>query len=87
MALGERAGALLLFAILTSAGGSNLIASLNMRVRCRADAESYEKFSIVFEKPEAVEAIQVGIVAANEGRVKPARPALVDLQEKLGIPS
>jgi hypothetical protein len=34
---------------------------------------------------EAVEAIRLGIAAAAEGRVKPARQALANLQEKLGI--
>lgn len=34
---------------------------------------------------EAVEAIRVGIAAAEQGRVRPAREALAELQEKLGI--
>ncbi len=36
------------------------------------------------EKQEAVEAIRVGIEAANEGRIKSARRALVELQEGFG---
>jgi prevent-host-death family protein len=51
------------------------------------DAESYQKILDRLEKLEAVEAIRVGIAAADEGRLKPARRALVELQEKLGIPS
>jgi prevent-host-death family protein len=34
---------------------------------------------------EAVAAIRLGITAASEGRAKPARQALADLREKLGI--
>lgn len=37
------------------------------------------------QKFEAVEAIRLGIAAAEEGRVKPARQALTELQAKLGI--
>jgi hypothetical protein len=36
------------------------------------------------ERLEAVEAIRVGIAAA-EGRTRPARRALADLQETLGL--
>lgn len=35
---------------------------------------------------EPAEAIRLGIAAAAEGRTKPARQALAELQEKLGIP-
>ena len=49
------------------------------------DAASYQKILDRLERLEAVEAIRVGIAAAEEGRVKPARRALADLQEKLGI--
>ncbi len=51
------------------------------------DAESYQKILDRLEKLEAVAAIRRGIAAAEEGRVKPARRALAELQEKLGIPS
>lgn len=49
------------------------------------DAESYQQILDRLERFEAVEAIRLGIAAAEEGRVKPARQALADLQEKLGI--
>ena len=51
------------------------------------DAESYQQILDRLERFEAVEAIRLGIAAAEDGRVKPARQALADLQEKLGIPS
>ena len=35
---------------------------------------------------EAIEAIRLGIAAADEGRVQPAREALAARQKKLGIP-
>lgn len=35
---------------------------------------------------DAVEAIRLGIEAAEQGRVKPAREAFAELQRKLGIP-
>lgn len=35
---------------------------------------------------EAVAAIRIGLAAAESGNVRPARQALVELQEKLGIP-
>ena len=47
------------------------------------DAESYQQ---ILERLEAVEAIRLGIAAAEEGRVWPARKALAELQERLGIP-
>jgi prevent-host-death family protein len=49
------------------------------------DADSYQQILDRLERFEAVEAIRLGIVAAKEGRVKPARQALAKLQEKLGI--
>ena len=49
------------------------------------DAESYQQILDRLERFEAVEAIRLGIAAAEEGRVKPARQALAELQEKLGV--
>ena len=49
------------------------------------DAKSYQQMLDRLERLEAVEAIRIGMAAAEEGRVKPARQALADLQEKLGI--
>jgi PHD/YefM family antitoxin component YafN of YafNO toxin-antitoxin module len=49
------------------------------------DAESYQLVLDRLERLEVVEAIRLGIAAAEEGRVKPARQALAELQEKLGI--
>ena len=49
------------------------------------DAESYQDILDRLVRFEAVEAIRLGIAAADEGRVKPARRALAELQEKLGI--
>lgn len=49
------------------------------------DAEGYQQILDRLERFEAVEAIRPGIAAAEEGRVKPARKALAELQEKLGI--
>jgi prevent-host-death family protein len=49
------------------------------------DAESYQRVLDRLEHLEVVEAIRLGIAAAEEGRVKPARQALAELQEKLGI--
>ena len=51
------------------------------------DAESYQQILSRLETLEAVAAIRVGIAAAEEGRVKPARRALQELQRKLGISS
>lgn len=39
----------------------------------------------LFSVKEAVEAIRVGIAVAEQGKVKPARKALEELKEKLGI--
>ena len=50
------------------------------------DAESYQQILDRLERFEIVEAIRIGITAAEEGRVQPARQALAKLQEKLGIP-
>jgi prevent-host-death family protein len=49
------------------------------------DAESYQHILERLERLEAVEAIRLGIAAADAGRVRPARHALAELQEKLGI--
>jgi PHD/YefM family antitoxin component YafN of YafNO toxin-antitoxin module len=49
------------------------------------DAESYQLVLDRLERLEVVEAIRLGIAAAEEGRVTPARQALAGLQEKLGI--
>jgi prevent-host-death family protein len=49
------------------------------------DAQSYQQILDRLEKFEAVEAIRLGIAAAQEGRIKPARQALAELQAKLGI--
>jgi prevent-host-death family protein len=49
------------------------------------DAESYQQIPDRLERFEAVEAIRLGIAAAGEGRVKPARQALAELQDKLDI--
>ncbi len=51
------------------------------------DAESYQQILDRLERFEAAEAIRLGIAAAEEGRVKPAREALAELQRKLGISS
>ena len=50
------------------------------------DAESYQQILDRLERLEAVEAIRLGIAAAEQGRVRPARKALAELQAKLGIP-
>ena len=50
------------------------------------DAESYQRILDRLERLEAVEAIRIGIAAAKEGRVRPARQALAELQAELGIP-
>ena len=50
------------------------------------DAESYQQILDRLERLEAVEAIRLGIAAAEEGRFRPARKALAELQAKLGIP-
>ncbi|MCC6366905.1 MAG: type II toxin-antitoxin system Phd/YefM family antitoxin [Bryobacterales bacterium] len=49
------------------------------------DAESYQEVLERLARLEAVEAIRVGVKAANQGRVKPARKALEELGMKLGI--
>ncbi len=50
------------------------------------DAKSYQQILDRLERLEAVEAIRLGIAAAEQGRVRPARKALAELQAKLGIP-
>jgi prevent-host-death family protein len=49
------------------------------------DAAGYQETLDKLARFEAVEAIRLGIAAAEGGRAKPARQALADLQEKLGI--
>ncbi len=49
------------------------------------DATGYQQILERLERFEVLEAIRVGIAAAEEGRVRPAREALADLQERLGI--
>lgn len=50
------------------------------------DAASYQQILDRLEELEAIAAIRIGIEAANQGRLKPARQALGELQAKLGIP-
>ena len=49
------------------------------------DAASYQEILDRLEKFEVVEAVKAGITASEQGHVKPARKALKELQEKLGI--
>ena len=49
------------------------------------DAAGYQEILDRLAHFEAVAAIRLGITAAEEGRVRPAREALADLQGKLGI--
>ena len=51
------------------------------------NAASYQRSLDRLDKLEAVEAIRLGIAAAEEGRVKPASQALAKLKETLGISS
>lgn len=51
------------------------------------DAESYQTILDRLDRLEAIEAIRLGVQAAAEGRVKPARKALEELSAKLGISS
>lgn len=46
------------------------------------DAESYQE---ILDRLEAVQAIRLGVAAAEEGRIKPARRALPKLKKTLGI--
>jgi prevent-host-death family protein len=50
------------------------------------DAAGYQDTLDRLAHLEAIEAIRAGVKAAAEGRVKPARKALAELQEKFGIP-
>ena len=50
-----------------------------------ANQATYQRILDRLELLEAVDAIRVGIEAAQEGRVWPARPALEALRAKLGI--
>jgi hypothetical protein len=49
------------------------------------DAKSYQEILDRLERLEGVEAIRLGIAAAEAGRVGPSRQALAVLQGKLGI--
>ena len=49
------------------------------------DAVSYQHILDRLERLEAIEAIRLGIAAAEQGRVKPARQAFAELPERLGI--
>jgi len=49
------------------------------------DAESYQEILDRLDRLETVEAIRLGIAAAEEGRMKPAREALRELRGRLGI--
>ncbi len=49
------------------------------------DAESYQQILDRLERLEAVEAIRLGIAAAEESRFRSARKALAELQAKPGI--
>jgi prevent-host-death family protein len=49
------------------------------------DTESYQHILDRLDRLETIEAIRLGITAAEEGRVKPARQALAELREKLGL--
>jgi prevent-host-death family protein len=50
------------------------------------DAAGYQATLDRLARFETAEAIRVGIAAAQDGRVKPAREALAAVQERLGIP-
>jgi len=50
------------------------------------NAASYQNLLERLERLEAIDAIRIGIEAAEKGRLKPAREALAGLQTKLGIP-
>lgn len=62
--------------VLTVNGGPELVVQ---------DAAGYQATLDRLARFEAVEAIRLGIAAAEDGRVVPAREALTALQEKLGI--
>ena len=49
------------------------------------DAQSYQQILDRLDQLDAVEAIRIGLQAASEGRVKPAREAFEELGAKLGI--
>lgn len=50
------------------------------------DAQSYQNVLDRLDELEMIEAIQLGMRDAAEGRVRPAREALENLRERLGIP-
>ncbi|BDC48077.1 hypothetical protein F183_A03930 [Bryobacterales bacterium F-183] len=50
------------------------------------NAESYQQMLDRLDHLEFVEAVREGLRADQEGRVRPAREALAELQQKLGIP-
>jgi len=49
------------------------------------DAAGYQQILDRLERLETVAAIQAGIVAAENGKLRPSREALFELQERLGI--
>jgi prevent-host-death family protein len=49
------------------------------------DAVSYQQLLDRLERLEAVAAIREGVAAEAQGRVRPARRALKELQDRLGI--
>ena len=50
------------------------------------DARSYQQMLDRLDRLEVIEAIRIGIQAAEEGRVRPAGEALAELGAKFGIP-
>lgn len=49
------------------------------------DAQSYQQILDKLASLETVQAIRTGLAAAKQGRVRPARKALKELGNKLGI--
>lgn len=49
------------------------------------DAGSYQHILDRLDRLEAIEAIRLGIADAEQGRLKPAREALLQMREKLGL--
>ena len=50
------------------------------------DAQSYQTILNRLDEMETIEAIRLGMKDAAEGRVRPAREALEELRQKLGVP-